>query len=93
MILTEKKVAAALPEFSNNVQTKTAPETEPVSGNLAVKENENHAFTPIPATINDEYPSGLRLGLIVTSAFASMFLVSLVSLSPIESSAAHIITT
>jgi hypothetical protein len=56
----------------------TDASTNEIQSSASVQENENVDF---------EYPSGLRLGLIIASTFVSMFLVSLVSNSAVHATA------
>ncbi len=61
--------------------------TEPITIDAKAKDGHNLESVQTTAGADAEYPTGLRLALILISAFMSMFLVSLVNAStPSDSS-------
>ncbi|KAH8660370.1 major facilitator superfamily domain-containing protein [Xylariales sp. PMI_506] len=72
MISGDKNQKTHVPASNKDVEDGADPVEQPVPG-------QNIASTPAQtsANVEPEYPSGLKLALIVTSAFVSMFLVSL----------------
>jgi hypothetical protein len=70
------------PEEQLNKSSKESPTamTKELSVITGDKDAKDGMSTPVQTvtTSDVEYPSGLRLALIITSAFVSMFLVSLV---------------
>lgn len=82
MLSSDSKPGAALPTFIGDAKAGTA-----VSQPESVAQNTNEKDTPYlmhaqtTTTADIAYPSGLKLGLIMTSAFISMFLVSMVRTS------------
>lgn len=78
------KSEGALPESLDDAQYKPIIEPKSITADANSKDTKIIASAPTTATVDIEYPSGMRLGLIITSAFISMFLVSLVRISTSE---------
>jgi len=83
MLSSDIKPAGALPVSPEEAEGKTIQQPESITGNANTKEVQNPASVQTTSTVaaDIEYPSGLRLGLVITSPFVSMFLVSLVRIS------------
>jgi hypothetical protein len=89
MLSKNNKSAGGLGTPLENVEAMAASKPELITGLTDVKDTQNPASAQTAASMDAEYPSGLRLGLIITSAFISMFLVSLVSKSTNSASWRH----
>jgi len=81
MLSSDIKPAKALPTSLEDAEDRRVPEPETIIGDADAKEGQNLGSTGTTASADVEYPSGLSLGLIITSAFVSIFLVALVSIS------------
>jgi hypothetical protein len=74
------KPEETLPASLEDSDTEALPHPEWISINPSTKFELNYASTPTTQSVDAEYPSGLRLVLIIVSAYISVFLVSLVSI-------------
>lgn len=72
--------AAAAPAPAPAPEPVPLPVPVPIAGDAKAKEG--YDLAPVRTTDTEDivYPSGLRLGLLLTSVFVSMFLVALVSM-------------
>lgn len=88
MLSNNVKQADALPASLVEAEARTAA-PEQVTGDVDANESKKSKSPPTASMADIEYPSGLKLDLIITSAFTSMFLVSLVSIPTHSISSGH----